>query len=753
VDTDDAGLRERLQATLGTAYTIERELGGAGMSRVFVAEETALSRRVVVKVLAVDLAHDLSSERFAREIRLSARLQHPNIVPVLAAGLADGVPYYTMPYVEGESLRSRLATLGPGESLPLDEAVNILRDVARALAHAHDHGVVHRDIKPENILLTRDAAVVADFGIAKAVEAARDASTAPIGGTVLTQLGMVLGTPAYMSPEQAAGDPASDHRADLYAWAVVAYELLAGRHPFADKRSSHALIVAHLTETPAPLDTVCSALPPSLVSLVMRCLAKAPEERPGRARELVGLLGTVTLSAATAPTLLAASSIAVLPFVNLSADPETEYFSDGVSEEVLSVLAQDRELRVAARSSSFAFKGKQIELQTLAAKLHVGSVLEGSVRRAGNRVRITAQLVNAADGYQLWSGRFDRELTDIFAVQDEIANAIAATLRQRLHSGSVGAEARKASAPELTTRHPRAPVSVQAYDEYLKGRYANNRRPVGLEDAFAHFGRALALEPAFAAAHAGLGESYLWSALHFRLLESEAFVHVRRHAQQHRALDLEPHHAGALMTTALLHNTRCRHEAALAAAAAAVKADPLGPGTRSWFLALAYNARRYGLAITEASRLIAEDPAYPDAYVFRAMAYEMSGDLAAAQADLETADRLEGPNAWNVWGQVHRAIVAVLAGRLDEARRIRDEFVARAAREWVAPIALGQVEQALGDYDAALGWYERAYRARDHLMTALHTDPAFRLVPPGRSDSITSDPRWIGLVRRVGLAP
>ena len=785
--TDTAGapddLRGQLQAALSGAYAIERELGGGGMARVFVAEEHALGRRVVVKVLAPALAHEFSAERFAREIRVSARVQHPNIVPVLTAGSAGGVPYYTMPYVEGQSLRARLAGLDPGETIPVNEAVTVLRDVARALAHAHEHGVVHRDIKPENVLLTRDAAVVADFGIAKALNAAWDASTVTTGGTVLTQLGAVLGTPAYMAPEQAAGDPATDHRADLYAWGVVAYELLAGGHPFAGKRTAQALLVAHLVEAPAPLDVVRPGVAPALVALVMRCLAKAPEERPASAREMLELLGNLTSSVAAAPVPPTASSIAVLPFVNLSADPENEYFSDGMSEEVLSVLAQDRDLRVAARSSSFAFRGKQVDLRTLAAQLHVGTVLEGSVRRAGNRVRITAQLVNAADGYQLWSGRFDRELTDIFAVQDEIANAIAATLRQRLRSGGMGAAAPTPSAPEAPTRRPRPPVSVAAYDEYLKGKHANNHRPAGLEQAFAHFGRALALEPEFAAAYAGLGASYLWSTLHFGLLTSEAFAHVRRHAQRalafdpdladahwllaeaalwhdwdadtcerhaRRALDLEPHHAGALMTTALLHNTRGRHEAALVAAAAAVRADPLGPGTRLWFLALAYNARQYDLAIAEASRFIAEQPSFPDAYRFRAMAYEMRGDLAAAQANLDAADRIGGAN---LWGQVHQAIVAVLAGRLDEACRIRTELVGRAAREWVAPIALGQVEQVLGDYEAALGWYERAYQARDHLMTVLHTDPAFRLVPPGRSDSITSDPRWLDLVRRVGLAP
>ena len=251
-------LLSHLQHALGSAYTLERELGGGGMARVFLAGETALGRRVVIKVLAPELAEGLSGERFAREVRLAARLQHPNILPVFAAGTAGGALYYTMPYVEGESLRARLEQ---ASAVSTSDAISILRDVARALAHAHEQGVVHRDVKPDNILLSRDAAVVADFGIAKAVDAAR---AAPMGAA-LTQSGTAIGTPAYMAPEQAAGEPDVDHRADLYAWGVVAYELFAGRHPFAGKRTGQAFIVAHLTEIPAPLDEAGSQLSPALV--------------------------------------------------------------------------------------------------------------------------------------------------------------------------------------------------------------------------------------------------------------------------------------------------------------------------------------------------------------------------------------------------------------------------------------------------------------------------------------------------------
>src|SRR5215204_5145348 len=236
-------LRDKLQSALGPGFTLVRELGGGGMSRVFLADDASLGRRVVVKVLAPELAEGLSAERFAREVRLAARLQHPNVVPVLAAGAGpDGLPYYVMPFIDGLSLRERLAA-GP---LPITEALAVLRDMARALAYAHSQGVVHRDIKPENVLLTGGAAVVADFGIAKALSAAAGV------GTKLTQFGMTVGTPAYIAPEQAAGDDV-DHRADLYAWGVIAYELLARKHPFASRTTSQQLIAAHMTEVPATL--------------------------------------------------------------------------------------------------------------------------------------------------------------------------------------------------------------------------------------------------------------------------------------------------------------------------------------------------------------------------------------------------------------------------------------------------------------------------------------------------------------------
>ena len=273
--------RDRLQASLGSAYTLDRELGGAGMSRVFVARDEALGRDVVVKVLAPELAEGISAERFAREIRFAAALQAPHIVPVHAAGTTlDGLPYYTMPYVAGQSLRARMNA----GRIPLDDALAVLRDVATALEYAHARGVVHRDIKPENVLLSGRTAVVTDFGIAKAISMARNVDDT---GATLTQSGMSLGTPAYMAPEQAAGDPTSDYRVDIYAWGIMAYETLAGHHPFAPRVTSQAMITAHFVELPPPLAVGRPLLPARAAAVVMQCLEKDRDRRPSSAADLI----------------------------------------------------------------------------------------------------------------------------------------------------------------------------------------------------------------------------------------------------------------------------------------------------------------------------------------------------------------------------------------------------------------------------------------------------------------------------------
>jgi eukaryotic-like serine/threonine-protein kinase len=699
-----ANLNVELQAALGSAYLVERELGGGGMSRVFVAMETRLGRRVVVKVLSPELVASVSAERFEREIRLAARLQHPHIVPLLSAGDVGGIPYYTMPFVEGASLRERLAT-GP---LPYVEAQSILRDVARALAYAHRQGIVHRDIKPENVLLAEGVAMVADFGVARAITAAFTLA----GGDVLTQVGMQIGTPAYMSPEQAAGDPDVDFRADLYAFGVMAYELLAGHHPFAGKRSMHALVAAHLTEQPQPLETRTTEVAVPLSLIVMQCLGKDPLERPESASAIVRALEGGSAPNVSTPTPTAATpSIAVLPFTNMSGNPENEYFSDGITDDVIVALTPVKGLKVAARTSSFAFKNKNAELSAIGSALGVRTVLQGSVRHAGNRVRVTVQLMSI-DGVQLWSERYDRDLDDIFAIQDEIARGIVEQLQVTLGL-------KQATVPLVA----RPTDDLEAYQLYLRGREAAYlRSPASLRRAIEYFRQALARDPNYARAHVGLAEAHIGLGVYQyiptldadrearasleaaeRLTPDLALVHTLwaqlklylrpdwHEAGPHleRALAIDPNeplaHAYVALLSAMLGNL----EVARAAAQRAGAADPLSLFIRA-ISVMAFPARGIPGADSAAALEVHETALVmdPNSVLHLWMSGIRLSDFGRHE---EAAERMKRAVEFTQRGPLIVALYARtlgLAGRRDEALALREELRAREQREYIGPAAM-----------------------------------------------------------------
>jgi len=402
----------RLRAVLADRYTIDRELGRGGMAIVFLAQDQKHHRKVAIKVLKPELAAALGRDRFLREIETAAGLNHPHILPLHDSGEADGLLYYVIPYVEGESLRERLDR---ERQLALEDALQIAREVADALGYAHAHNVLHRDIKPGNILLSAGHALVTDFGIARAITFT--------GGGQLTEVGTLVGTPAYMSPEQVDGSQYIDGRADLYSLGCVLFEMLVGEPPF--RGSSLTSLIANRLSSPTPSPRAFRQLVPEAVDAAVRkAMADLPADRFATAAQFAEALGTARPSEPT-PVAVPDRSIAVLPFKNQSSDPESEYFSDGIAEEIINALAQLPGLQVAARTSSFAFKGKGADIAEVGAKLKVATVLDGSVRKAGNRVRITAQLVSVSDGYHLWSERYDSELDDVFAIQDHIARAIA----------------------------------------------------------------------------------------------------------------------------------------------------------------------------------------------------------------------------------------------------------------------------------------------------------------------------------------
>jgi serine/threonine protein kinase len=466
-----SSISDRLLSALGGSYTIERELVGGGMAQVFVGEDHDLGRKVVIKILPPELAATVSAERFRREILTVARLQHPHIVPILKAGELDGIPYFVMPYVDGESLD---VTLRRRHTLGVRETVGILKDVARALAFAHERNVVHRDIKPGNILLSSGSATVTDFGVSKALSSARRSGEK---GNGLTNTGMSLGTILYMAPEQAAGDPEIDGRADIYSLGVTAYEMLSGAAPFANL-NPREMLTARLTLPPQPLSTVRKDVPAGLERLIARCLAIDPADRPqtasrlvealedpdmtsgsfvrsgpitlrrgsrGLRRVLVGalaLVGAIAVSAGiytrTHPNTAAAESrvaatmpslgvIAVLPFVNLGADSSNAYLATGVTNAVAGRLMKTARLRVLAPGRPRSVKRRSDTAST--AWVEARLVLEGTVERVGNRLRVTARLSSTEDDVMQWADVYDRDVKDIFAVEDEIAEAIVASVR------------------------------------------------------------------------------------------------------------------------------------------------------------------------------------------------------------------------------------------------------------------------------------------------------------------------------------
>ena len=560
---------EELKAALKGRYEIERELGHGGMATVYLAQDVERQREVAVKVLRPDLAAALGPERFLREIRIAANLTHPHILPLYDSGEAEGFLFYVMPYIKGQTLRDRIEKEG---ELPIAEAVRIIREVVDALAFAHSEGVVHRDIKPDNIMLTGGHAIVADFGVAKAVSEAT-------GRDKLTTAGVALGTPAYMSPEQATADPHVDHRADIYAVGAMAYELLAGRTPFTGA-TPQSILAAHVTEQVEPVSKHRDHVSAELEALIMRCLEKKPADRWQSADEMLPHLDLVaTSSGGLTPThtqpvtgsktsrwkpaaiLIGAlvvgafgvsqmtsgspgdgapneavtedtrPSVGVLAFIDRSSEGDNEYLADGMSEAIMDGLF-NAGIRVAARTSSFSFKGSTDDIPTIASKLGVAYVMEGSLLRIGDQLRVSARLVNAQDGFPVWSDDYDGQFNDVFSFQDNVVGSIVNALQREFGEGSQAAPIRDAAG---TTENS------EAYDSYMLGRFFLAKRTYdGMSTSIAHFENAVALDSNFALAWVGLSDALNLVWLYSDPRTDSRSLLVRSELASQRALEIAP---------------------------------------------------------------------------------------------------------------------------------------------------------------------------------------------------------------------
>lgn len=747
-------LRDRLEAALSHAYTIERELGGGGMSRVFVAEEVSLGRRVAIKVLPPERSAGIDLERFEREIRIAARLGHPHIVPVLHAGQTSDILYYTMPFIPGESLRERMRR---ERQIPLEEALRLACEVADALDYAHRAGVVHRDIKPENVLLQDGHALVTDFGISRAISRSTAAET-------LTQAGFALGTPAYMSPEQIAGDVSLDGRADVYALGCVLYEMLAGEAPFTGP-TPHAILAKRFTDPVPSVRRVRGSVPEPVEAAIHRALARAPEDRFPTAAGLAAALKSPLATARASSAAAARKSVAVLPFENLSSNPESEYFSDGMTEDVIARLSKIRDLKVISRTSVMRYKKATRPLREIAGELGVATIVEGSVRRAGNRLRIVAQLINAATDEHLWAEKFDRDLTDVFAIQSEIAEEIAHALEATL-------------TPTERARVESKPTDdLEAYNLYLLGRFHFNRgtgadvkksveylqdaarRDPGFAQAHAalclaccYFGqgywgyrpaeylaearraaeRALELDPALGEAHAALGIVKWWQDFDWPGAEGEL----------RDAIALDPNSALSHLQYAVALMTSLRYEQAIPVMERACSLDPASVALSQNAAFVLRAAQQYERARAQIERGMRLDPASPATYWVLGLLDLELGRFEAGVAALETGVRLGGGATLF---QMGLATAYAAAGRTSDARRLMSELEMRErGGEYLWPVGLAMVHAQLGEVEHGLRRLAQAVEERAGWVF-IGFEP---MLDPLRSDS-----RFTDLLRLVRLDP
>ena len=788
-------------------YRVTSELGSGGMAAVYAAVDTRYDREVAVKVLNPDLAAGLAAERFLREISIVAKLTHPHIVPLLDSGETDGRLWFVMPLLPGKSLRDKLTR---EKQLPIGESVRICYEVAMALAYAHSHGVAHRDVKPENVLISGGSAAVADFGLVKVIaEATR--------GQSLTQTGTAVGTTYYMSPEQATGEQNIDGRTDIYSLGCMLYEMLTGEPPFTGA-TTQAVMAKHVTDAIPRAGRLRQTVPPAVDDVITRALAKVPADRYPDAAQMAEALqraissgshASVGVAALSAPSLASTPpvptatsadtgvtravrrprviaaigaallvtavgaylwqraavasgvprSVAVLPFANLSPGQDQEYFSTGMTDELLGALSSIEGLRVAARTSSYAFRNREADFREIGARLNVEALLEGSVRRDGDHVRVLAELVSVADGSSLWRGTFDRTISDVFKLQEDVAQAIVAALRITL------------AAPRALVH--RSTEDVEAYQLYLRGRYAwNQRTPTSLRQADDYFRQAVQRDPNYARAWAGIADVHIVQglnvfeppgasfergkaaalkaiALDSTLSEAHAslgtihFLFDREwaaaEAEYQRALTLDSTYSNGHYFYTLFLSARRRPEA-MAVAQRAMRLDPLAPPIAQTSGIVLIQDGMYAQAIAPLRAAIALQPQYYFPHSWLAIALAMTGARDEAIAEASRAIELAQSNSL-VKGVA--AFVRALAGDRAGALGIIRDLENLSRTQPVPWHYIGRAYDALGDGPKALESFRRALIAREGQLSQMLVEPRVR--------TIGSHPEFLAILKELNL--
>ena len=675
-----------LPPDIGSGYDIQSEIGRGGMATVYSARDLRHNRRVAVKVMNPEIAASMGTARFLSEITTAAGLSHPNIVPLHDSGEHGGVVYYGMPPIAGATLRERMTREG---KIPLGEAVRIITRAAAALDFAHRRGIVHRDIKPENIMMFEGEPLILDFGIAKAITAA--------GGDALTQTGISLGTPAYLSPEQASGETNIDGRSDQYSLACTFYEMVAGSAPFT-ANTPQRVIAMRFTEKPPDLLSKEPAVGSELSNALAKAMSLDPVDRYATVSDFAKALADAVPAHVTVDEEEARQSIAVLPFSNMSADPENEFFADGIAEEIINALTKIQTLDVVSRGSAFAFKQRSEDVSEIGKKLNVRTVLEGSVRKAGNRLRITAQLIDVGTRNYLWSERYDREMADVFEIQDEIATNIVNALKLVLTPHE------EAAIKKVPTQ------SVRAYEYYLRGRQLfHQRRGVTLDAAEDMYRRAIALDPNYALAYAGLADCSVFRAQDQGGGEEAV---AQADAASKRALELDPNSAEAHSSRGLTLGHQHRYEEAQKEFEEAMRLDPTFYEAPYFFGRILQSQGKLDEAATMYERAVSIRPDEYQTLSYLAMAYQSVGDQEktreASQRMVKAAERAISINPGDA-----RALYlgAINLERIGESERAQ-EWAARALRlDPHHPVMLYNLacfHSVAGRVDIAIDHVERA---------------------------------------------
>ena len=731
-------------------YKIREKLGEGGMGVVYKAEDTRLKRTVALKFLHTDaFGSDEDKQRFVREAQIGAALDHPNICTVYEIDERDNEVFIAVAYIEGVSLDEKI------ESGPLDiaEAVRIALQIARGLSAAHDKGIVHRDIKSSNILLTNDGQVkITDFGLARVI------------GDGETSGNVIAGSTAYMSPEQARAE-AVDLRTDIWSLGVVLFEMLAGALPFRGDFEA-ALMYSILNEEPRHLSGLRPEIPIDLKRIVNKMLEKNRDDRYQTAGNVLSVLSEVRQALQTGgqPSRADAKpSIAVLPFVDMSPDGDHEYFCDGIAEEITSALTKLEVLRVVARTSAFSFKGKNVGIPDIGRRLGVETLLEGSVRKAGNRLRIAVQLTNAEDGFDLWSEQYDREFEDIFAIQDEIRLAIVDQMKVTLLGDD---------RDELVKRHT---VDPEAYSLYWKGRFFwNKRTEEGYRKGIEYFEQAIEQDPSYALAYVGIADCYDLLGWYDYLAPEDAFPKARTAAHKamemddrlaeaqatagwicvnfdwewgcaesnyKQALELNPGYATVHQWYAEYLSYMGRHEEAIKHAEKAVELDPLSIIINCDLGQVLYYAREYDRAIEQLEKTLEMEPDFSISHYFLAFAYLQKRNhteaLKAAEKALELAG---GEDPLNI---AQLGLVHSFAGHADEACASLNKLNEMSGKRYVSPFCVALVHMGLGQIDEAFEWLNKAHEARDHWLETLKVHPVL--------DTLRMGPRYEELLGKMQL--